>query len=130
MMTSKIRHHDAERFIEIWAPDLAALLLDVWPQLRYAGPRIIDMQPGLLLTAPVGDGARYPAPLNAFLFLSAQGLHTFFADDLVGYARFNAHLRVLDRYCAPFSVDLPGGSQSEARTRHISIDPIFSPFHH
>lgn len=128
-MISKIRRHDAERFIEMWAPDLAALMLDVWPQLRYAGPRIIDTQPGLLLTAPLGNAARYPAPLNTFLFLSAQGLHTFFVDDLIGYARFNAHLRVLDRYCAPFSVDLPGGSQSEARTRHISIDAIFSPAH-
>ena len=126
-MIGKLRRHDAERFIDAWAPDLAALLLDVWPQLRYAGPRIIDTQAGLLLTAPVGSAARFHAPLNAFLFLTPQGLSTFFVDDLVGYARFNAHLRVLDRYCAPYNVDIPGGSQSEPRTRHISIDAIFAP---
>ena len=124
-MIGRTRRHDADRFIQAWAPDLAALVLDAWPQLRYAGPRIIDNQPGLLLTAPLTDTALFPSPLNAFLFLSSAGLNAFFADDLIGYARFNAYLRALDLYCSRFEVDLAGGSQSAPLTRHIPLDTIF-----
>lgn len=123
-MLGKPRRRDAEFFIDHWAPDLAALVQEAWPHLRYAGPRIIDMQPGLLLTAATSAEARFDAPLNAFLYLSDEGLSTFCDDDLIGYARFNAALRWLDRYCLPYEVDLRGGSQREPLTRRVPIAPL------
>ena len=126
-MTSPSRQHDADLFIEEWAPDLAALVRDAWPHLRYVGPRIIDGQPGLLMTGARGQDARYPSQLNAFLYLSNEGLATFFQDDLIAYARFNAGLRTLDAYCLTFEVDLPGGSQADPRTKMMCLDSRIGP---
>lgn len=118
---------DAAHFIEAWAPDLSSLLLMGWPMLRYAGARLIDDAPGLLITAPRNATAHYGAPLNAFLALSPEGLAAFMQDDLMGYARFNASVRWLGTYCLTFDVDLAGGSQQGARTRTVSLDPVFLP---
>lgn len=126
-MTSPSRRHDADVFIEEWAPDLAALVRDAWPHLRYVGPRVIDAHPGLLITGARGQAARYPFQLNAFLYLSNEGLATFFQDDLIAYARFNAGLRTLDVYCLGFDVDLAGASQADPKTKMISLDPRIAP---
>jgi hypothetical protein len=126
-MTSKQKRQDVEGFIEDWAPDLAALLHAAWPHLRYVGPRVIDENPGLLLTAARTPAARYPAPLNTFLYLSPVGLGYFYRDDLIAYARFNAGLRSLNTFCSPFEVDITGGSQLDARTKMISLDARIDP---
>ncbi|MGF7189495.1 hypothetical protein [Robbsia andropogonis] len=116
---------DAVRFLDEWAPDLGGLLLMGWPMLRFAGPRMINDVPGLLLTAPRNHAARFDAPLNAFLALSSEGLGAFFRDDLLGYARFNASVGWLATYCLRYDVDLAGGSQQGPRTRIVPLDPIF-----
>ncbi len=126
-MLGRPRRRDAEFFIDHWAPDLAALVQEAWPHLRYVGPRVIDAHPGLLLTAATGTDARFDAPLNAFLYLSDDALNAFCEDDLISYARFNAALRWLDRYCLPYDVDLRGGSQREPLTRMVSIASLVDP---
>ena len=118
---------DVAHFIEAWAPDLSSLLLMGWPMLRYAGARLIDDAPGLLVTAPRNAAARFDAPLNAFLALSPEGLAAFVEDDLMGYSRFNASVRWLATHCLSFDVDLAGGSQQGARTRIVPLDPVFLP---
>jgi len=127
IMQGHKERRDAAHFIDAWAPDLSSLLLMGWPMLRYAGARLIDDAPGLLVTAPRNPAARYEAPLNAFLALSPEGLAAFVQDDLMGYSRFNASVRWLGTHCLAFDVDLAGGSQQGARTRIVPLDPVFLP---
>ncbi|WP_347554565.1 hypothetical protein [Robbsia sp. KACC 23696] len=128
-MVGHKERRDAALFTDGWASDLSGLLLLGWPKLRYAGARTIDGAPGLLITAPRNAAARYEAPLNTFLALTPEGLAAFAQDDLIGYARFNASVRWLGTYCLQFDVDLAGGSQQGARTRVVSLDPVFIPSH-
>lgn len=118
---------DAERFVEVWGADMATLIRDTWPGLRHVGARVIDTQPGFLLTAARTPTALHGAPLNVFLFLSPEGLAAFARDDLRGYARFTAHLRELGTLCAAFHADLPGGSQQSTRMQRVPFDTFIAP---
>ncbi|MCY0386423.1 hypothetical protein OVY01_04040 [Robbsia sp. Bb-Pol-6] len=118
---------DAERFVDVWGADMAMLIREAWPGLRHVGARVIDAQPGFLLTAARHAAAPYAAPLDVFLFLSPAGLVTFAQDDLRGYARFTANLRGLAALCGAFEADLPSGSQRAPRMQRVPFDAFIAP---
>ncbi|MGI4856269.1 MAG: hypothetical protein ACRYHA_04965 [Janthinobacterium lividum] len=106
---------------------MATLIHEAWPGLRHVGARVIDAQPGFLLTAARTATALHGAPLDVFLFLSPDGLAAFARDDLRGYARFTANLRELAALCAAFDADLPGGSQQAVRMQRVPFDAFIAP---
>lgn len=112
-----------ERFLVEWAPDLAGLLRDAVPHLRYVGARTIEAQTGFLVTAPRQIGAAlYERPLNAFICWDKPLIRAFFQDPMANYVIFNASLKLLLSKWQAEGVDMPGGSQREALTMKLQLD--------